>query len=395
MIKKSIFIVLAIFGFNSFAEMHEVDHMSDMVSEAGVDEDSGFAGSVWLKYKHGGQPTNFSYRAHLGWSGDVNEAIRWGVGLRSNWEEKLTGPRLPNTVYLEKMYVSFSPVEGFSITAGKRSWKADFHKKGVLYDERLNPAGVFVKYKQDAGDDADFYVKAAFYELDNSVSAPLAGGSTLKGKIGGNFAVAEGMSAGVYVAAIYDGLLKDERATAAASTGIDDKSGESKNNTGKQGNENTATASSSSSSSGDAKALAQVGVHFSSSSMAVPVGAFGIYVTDAQNIGDNHSFTAGFHVGNAGSAVSGDAGDFGVAVSYYDIKTGDHTTRLMHGDYVLAPTTLDVIVPKDLDFKGVAVRAQYNVWDNTNAVVKYARNLGEKQDGVDQNAIVGELTFHF
>ena len=91
MIKKSIFIVLAIFGFSSFAEMHEVDHMSDMVSEAGGDESSGFAGSVWLKYKHDGTP-DFSYRAHLGWNGDVNEDIHWGVGVRSGWGANIYRP---------------------------------------------------------------------------------------------------------------------------------------------------------------------------------------------------------------------------------------------------------------------------------------------------------------
>ena len=116
--------------------------------------------------------------------------------------------------------------------------------------------------------------------------------------------------------------------------------------------------------------------------MEVPVGAFGVYVTDVKKITANHSFNAGLSVGNADSPTSGEMSDFGVSVSYYDIKATDHNTALVDTDYVAGAG------------KGVAVRAQYNVWNNTNLVAKYARNLGTT-NGKEANNLVGELTFNF
>ena len=91
MIKKSIFVVLAMFGLSSVANdmQSESDHMSDMIDSS---EESSFMGAVELKYKalgtkEEGQKEGPSYRARLGWKGDVNEQIKWGVGLSSNVEQ--------------------------------------------------------------------------------------------------------------------------------------------------------------------------------------------------------------------------------------------------------------------------------------------------------------------
>ena len=341
MIKKSIFIVLAVFGLSSVAEMMhtEVDHMSDMVSEM-EGEGSSFGGSVWLKYKALGFPKEetLSYRARLGWSGSVNEAIQWGVGLSSNLEQYFKTPSLVG-INLEQAYVSYS-VEGFSITAGKHEWKTNFHKKGILYDERLYPEGVAVKYHHTAENEARFYGKVALYELDDNFNGPLTEGATIKGKIGGSFPLFEEVKGGIYASAVYDGLFKDEKV--------------------------------------EPQTLAQLGVHFSASNMVVPVGVFGIYVTSVKKMGK--SFTGGVYVGNTGAAPDGESGDFGLAVSYYDIDESDFDTELLNRDYVSGAG------------KGIAARAQYNLLDNTNFVAKYAYDL---DGGEDASSLVGELTCYF
>ena len=342
MIKKSIFIVLAVFGLSSVADdMHtEVDHMSDMVSDS-VEEESGFSGSVWLKYKALGFPEEeaLSYRARLGWSGSVNEAVQWGVGLSSALEQYFKTPSLVG-VNLEQAYVSYS-VEGLSITAGKYEWKTNFHKSGILHDERLYPEGVAVKYRYTANNEARVYGKIAMYELDDNFNGPLAEGATIKGKVGGSFPISDGMKGGIYASAVYDGLFKDEEV--------------------------------------EPQTLAQVGVHFSASNMAVPVGAFGVYVTNVKKIGK--SFTGGVYVGNTGAVGPGEeSGDFGVAVSYYDIGETDLDTELLNRDYVSGAG------------KGIAARAQYNLLNNMNFVAKFAYNL---DGGEDASSLVGELTCYF
>lgn len=354
MIKKFIFVVLAVFGFSAVADMHSgMDHMSDMASGSGGEE-SGFAGSVWLKSTILGNDTAeiypLNYRARLGWSGDVNEAVQWRVGVSTPVDsQNFSGPSLAG-ISLEQAYVSWMPADGFSITAGKKGWKVNFHKKGILYDEDLYHEGVTVKYRYSGGDDMSFYVKAVLYDLNSETFAtagtPLKEGTVLAAKVGGKFTLSDGITGGVHVGANHDGLFKED--------------------------------------GHDATTLASLGLNFGMSNMAVPAGVFFTYLSDVDNFGDNHSFSGGVYVGSAGAVGPGEMGDFGVALSYYDINKDDFQTTLLNQDYVSNAG----------DHKGLAVRAQYNVWNNTNLVAKFSRNLGDV-DSSKANNLVGELNFNF
>ena len=130
------------------------------------------------------------------------------------------------------------------------------------------------------------------------------------------------------------------------------------------------------------KTFAKVGLHFSVSDIPVPAGAYAVYTTDVENIGFD-SYTAGVYVGSAGCPKASEAYDFGVAVNYYDIKKAHFNTSLLDTDYVAGHG----------DAKGVAARAQYNLWDNANAVVKYAYDLEAASDNA--HSVVGEATFNF
>ena len=374
MIKKSIFVMLAVFGLNSVADNHlgssGVDHMSDMMQSHSNEAEDNFVGAFELKYKVLGEESNVpSYRVRLGWKGEVNEMIKWGVGFSSKIEQSFRAPSL-NTLKLEQAYVSYTPAEGFSIKAGKYGWKPKFHKKGILYDDDLYPAGVYVKY-HTGNDTSRFYGKVAFYNLDADFKGPFSEGAVLKGKLGGKSSLSSEVTGGVYASVEYDGLLKSEEIQA------------------------------------DPKTLAQLGVNFGTSSLAVPAGVFGVYATDAQNFSANHSFTGGIYFGSAGTPTSGEVQDFGVAVSYYDIHKNDVNTDFIDTDYVSAfkksgvvssPTEGDnasVASVASVDSaRGVAVRAQYNLWDSTNIVAKYAFNL-KGSDNQDAHSLIGELTFNF
>ena len=153
--------------------------------------------------------------------------------------------------------------------AGK---KPKFNKTGVLYDDDLYTEGVSLKYRYGDMDDTNTFFKVALQELDEKFKGPFAEGTVLKLKVGGHYALSEELMGGVYVSAEYDGLFIAKKVTP--------------------------------------KTLAQVGVNVTSSSMEVPVGAFGVYVTDVKKITANHSFNAGLSVGNADSPTSGEMSDF-------------------------------------------------------------------------------------
>ena len=332
--KKYLFILLALFGLNAFADMHTgMDHMYDMVDSSG---ESGFTGSFSLRYKPMGfdekDIEDLTYRARLGWNGDVNEAVQWNVSLSTETEQNFSAIGLSN-IKLEQAYITYTPMEGLSVYAGKYGWMPDFHKKGILYSEQNYYEGAFIKYKHMM-DDNHVYVKVAAYKLDEGENKPLADGVTVKGKLGGSFGVADGMTLGAYVSGSHDGLVKEEGHTA--------------------------------------KTLAKAGMNFSTSAMPVPVSVFATYLTDANSVGEFKSYIGGVSVGKAGKANSTEVGDFGLAVNYYDIQESDYTVEWLNEDYVASAGN------------GVAVRAQYNPWDNTSFVVKYAHNLagGDNADNV-------------
>ena len=283
MINKFIFIALAAFGFSSVADMTEVDHMSDMMSNSG--EEDGFMGSVGLKYMLNEQE-NLSYRARLGWHGDVNEDIHWGMGLSSDLEQNFQSPGL-NKVNLEQFYVSYSPVEALSITAGKKGWWSKFHKTGVLYDERLYPGGVSLKYRHGEGEDTSVYAKLGLYWLGTPYNKPLIAGETLKAKVGGKFALSEDMKLGVFVSALHDGLFinkKNEGAAAVekAAAALLAKTAKEAADAVKLAAETTEAAAAKKQ---EAQTLAQVGLNLSTSGMmAVPAGLFAVYVTNVKDM---------------------------------------------------------------------------------------------------------------
>ena len=339
--KKCLFIVLAFFGLNAFADMHKgMDHMSNMMSSDG---ESGLTGSFSLRYKPMGfdeeDVDELTYRARVGWMGDVNEAVQWTVGLSTETEQNFGGIRLGN-IRLEQAYVTYLPVEGLSIKVGKYGWVPNFHKSGVLYSEQLYKSGAMLKYKYNVEDMAHWYGKLAVFHLDEN--APLADGVTVKAKAGGHFSFSEDMTVGVYVAGLHDGLMKEGAHTA--------------------------------------KTLGQFGVHFGVSSMQAPLGVFAAYLTDFEGLSEFNSYTAGLSVGNAGKATSTEMGEFGVAVNYYKIAETDLLVSWLNEDYVNGAG------------EGVAVRAQYNLWDNTSLVAKYAHNLA---GGDDANNLIAELMFVF
>ena len=338
--KRCLFIVLALFGLNAFAEMHKgMDHMSNMMSSEG---ESGLMGSFSLRYKPMGfeeAADQLTYRARVGWMGDVNEAVKWTVGLSTATEQSFAGIRLGD-IQLEQAYVTYSPMKGLSLKVGKSGWLPDFHKAGVLYSEQLYKAGAMLKYMQTMSDTAHWYAKVGAYNLTEN--APIADGLTVKAKVGGHFDVSEGMMLGVYAGALHDGLMKEDGHTA--------------------------------------KTLVQAGLRLNVSSMEVPVGVSANYLANADKF-DFDSYTVGLSVGNAGKANSVEMGDFGLAVSYYDLNSADVISSWLNEDYVNGAG------------KGVAVRGQYNLWDNTSLVAKYAHNLG---DGVEEaNNLVAELMFVF
>ena len=384
MFKKSIFIISAVFGFSSVAEMHshtEVDHMSDMISDTGSmeEEESGFTGSVELKYGDVLQEREASYRARLGWQGNVNESVKWAVGVSSSSGD-MSGKSIVNSVFggpgvtpiaLEQAYVSYSPVENFSVLAGKKSFKPSFHKVGVLYDEDLYPAGAWVKYRHGEDEDpASFYGKVGVYELDSAYKGPFSEGGILFGKVGAKFEFAEGVKAGVYVSADYGGLFNK---TVESTTTVD---------TAGETADETETEESATTESTNDVTLAKVGVHVSAD-MGIPVGVFGAYMTNVDQLGEGLNFTGGVYAGEAGKASPGSANDFGLAVSYHEIDGNHFNTDLLNRDYFTGAG------------KGIAVRAQYNPWDNTNFVAKFAHNLTDGVDSDKANSLHGELTFHF
>ena len=341
--KKCLFIVLALFGLNAFSDMNQgIDHMSNMVAEEG---ESGLMGSFSLRYKPIGfeeEADELTYRARVGWMGDINEAVKWAVSFGTATEQSFGGIRVEDSINLEQAYVTYSPMEGFSIKVGKYGWLPDFHKLGILYSEQLYKTGALLKYKHEMGDMAGLYAKVGFYDLTEN--EPLSDGITAKVKAGGYFDVSDGMALGLYVSALHDGLMKEEG-------------------------------------SSEAKTLAHLGVNFDVSSMPVPIGFFVAYFTDADGLAEFNSYSAGVSVGGAGKANSTEMGDFGVAVNYYKIDANDLIVSWLNEDYVDGAGT------------GVAVRGQYNPWDNTSFVLKYAHNLGDSAE--EASNLVAELMFVF
>ena len=84
-----------------------MDHMSNMMGSEG---ESSLMGSFSLRYKPIGflkeeDVNQLSYRARVGWTGDVNEAVKWTVGLSTETEQNFGSFHL-SEIMLEQAYVT-------------------------------------------------------------------------------------------------------------------------------------------------------------------------------------------------------------------------------------------------------------------------------------------------
>ena len=362
MIKKYIFLVLATFSLSAVAGMHDGgSHMSDMAK----DSDVGLGGAFELKYKALGENVGdsddgapaLSYRWRLNWSGEVNEEVNWKVGLSSSKELELTAG--PKNVTFEQAYVSYKPffAEGLSVTVGKKEWKPKFGNTGVLYDDDHYFFRASVKYHY-GDDDWRVYAKLKYYELNESLRGPFKSERVVKAKVWGHYSFFDQATLKAYLSAELG--LPSELSSFSLTEEV---------------------------------ALAQVGAKLDVPDVIaeeVPFGFFGAYLTNVQGIADSHSFHGGAYVGRAGSPYSTKRNDFGLAVNYYNLNKADFNTKLVDTDYVWSSKEAG-----GRDSEGVAVRAQYNVWENINAVVKYAYDLNPPSEESDPHNLVGELTFLF
>ena len=304
--KIFLFVVLGIFGFNTLADMHmgmgnmsDMEHSSEDNMMDHVEDEEGFVGSFSVRYKTNGfeeEADPFTYRARIGWKGDVNDLVKWGVVLSTEPEQAFSGLDVAG-IGFEQAYIAYSPIEEFSVKVGKMEWVPDFHKVGVLKSEQIYVSGANAKYKYDMSGDGHLFVKVGAYNLeaedDNGNSnEPLRDGVTLKGKVGSKFNVSD-FNSYVYAMGLYDGLFKNE---------------------------------------GEANILTQAGLSVHSSSMAIPVGVFAHYMSDVDSLVD-FSYTAGVSAGKAGNAFSTEQGDFGAAFSYYDIELEDYRLSWLNEDY--------------------------------------------------------------
>ena len=413
--KKIIFVVLMLFGFNAIAEMSEeqssmdsgmeMNQMTEMVADSSEEmkesKENGFVGSFSLRYQPLGQikyADDLSYRARVGWKGEVNDQVKWGVVLSTNTEQNFLDLGL-QSVNLEKAYISYNPFENLYVKVGKMSRVPDFHKVGVLYSEQIYSEGAKIKYKYEIGDNSSVFAKVGAYRLTKKVTylrsnnMPLQPGTTLEGKLGAKFSVAN-FDSKVYVKGVYDGLFKLFRKTEY--DGLVKKEDEAGNVVSpglvelqeivKQWLPTTT--------------LVQAGLMVGNSDLVVPAGVFVHYLSDVEDLGD-FSYTAGLSVGSAGKMNSTEAGDFGVAVSYYDVKEADYRQAWLNEDYF----NFAGIGGKGENIgrlfhdgakKGVAARVQYNIWDKSSLVLKYAFDLSEdKVKGVEEHNLVAELAYVF
>ena len=340
--KKYIFIALAFFGLSALAGM------------GASDSAEGFNGSIELKWRHAAESWgNFTYHGRVGWTGSVNDVIQWGAGFSTLGKENPVETPFASYDFAgiawEQAYVKYTPVDAFSIKAGKHKKYSNFNKYGVLVDgDELYPTGVMAKFKHEVAAATNVYVKAGWHEI----------GAKYAGIWGENDGVASG----------WVGVHSD---------------GDSWNygvGVGAQSNQVGA---------GDKTlVVAKLGVG-SSDLIGVPVGVFAVWASNASEFGAG-THTAGVHVGDA-SETQG----YSVAVSYYNISSNDWNSAIVDNDYVTRTVGEEGGNVAGGDASGVAAKLQYNPFDNTNVAVKYNWAMAQGEDGEASHGVVGELNFNF
>ena len=340
--KKYILIALAVFGFNALAGMSGMAGQSDSAE--------GFNGSVELKWRYADSGWgNFTYRGRVGWTGSVNDAIQWGAALTTPIEAQF-GTYGLGDVDVEQFYVKYSPVEAFYIKAGKYEYYSNFNKYGVLVDDDLYAEGVKVKFHHEVAPAIHIYAKVSVEQTGD-----------------------------------YAGVWGDKDGVTSGWAGVK-SDGDWKYGVGVGAQSNTFPA-------GGDKSLIMAKVSAGSSDLAgVPAGVFGFWSSDAGEIGAG-TYSVGAHVGDT-SETHG----WGVTVNYYNITDGDWNSALVDTDYIAVaqPAAKDDEEGDDdavasTEGNGVAVKAQYNPWDNTNVAVKYNMTMGDSAT----HGVVGEVTFKF
>ena len=337
--KKYILIILAVFGFSALAGIHGED-----------DGAEGFNGSVELKWTYQDKKEGWgdaSYRARAGWTGSVNDEIQWGVGL--------TTPIAPSGgaefssglghVDWEQAYVKYSPSEAFSVKVGKYEKYSNFNKYGVLVDDDIYSAGAKAKFKYEMMPATYFYAKA-FVEK----------------------------------AGDYAGIWGEQDAVAGAWAGVKSDGDSWQYGIGVGGQTNQIAAGDENKSFVMAKA--SIG---SEDAVGMPAGVFGFWSSSSDAIGAG-TYSAGAYVGDASETYG-----WSVAASYYNVSAKDWNYALVDSDYNANYVSKEGEEADASDSSGVAVKAQFNPWDNTNLAVKYNAGLGDSTS----HGFVGEMTFNF
>ena len=336
--KKYILTALAVFSLSALAEMNV----------AGQSESSeGFNGSVELKWRYvDGDAGKFTHRARAGWTGSVNDHFHFGVSFSSPVEAGFNTYDL-TAIHLEQAYVKFAATEWFHLKGGKYEKHSGFNKYGILVDDDLYTEGVKAKFNYEVAPAVYFYA---------GVSAEKTG-DNYAGLWGENDAVTSG----------WLGVKSDGDAwNYSVSAGV-------KSNKAFDGDKNLAVVK------------ASVGA---GDLGGVPAGAFGLWSSDVGELGAG-TYTAGVYVGDA-SETHG----WSVALSWYQVDADHWNATLIDNDYVAGTSETDEegnTTVTAFEGSGVAVKAQYNPWDNTN----FALKVNWAKDADDAIGAVGELTFNF
>ncbi len=402
MFRKLIFIALGSFAFSSHGADMPISSDRNLLSDTAPvtaeamegGEAEGFYGSFELKYTGGsgaGEDAKwghgFSYRTRASWKGEVNEAIKWGLGLSSQIAQNFDGNYGLQPINLEQAYVAYKPADGFYIKAGKFGWRTHFHKTGIFYDDDLYAEGAIAKFHHSAGDNK-FFVKAGIVKLQQSgaedalqqAEAAAAAAAAAEGSTGAEAALS-GLGALASAAEKKDwGGPFSHSNLIKAMAGGHFQTGDIHTKV-KVGVQNDALFKKDG--AGDATTLVNAGLKVAAHNLAAPVGVFALYSTNTEDFfkfKDKDAYTAGVFVGKAGCSKSaGEANEYAAAISYYTFGDGTAwNTALADTDYANSG-------------KGIAVKGQYNVWDNTSIAAKYAHGTGDTKS----KKLVGELTFNF
>lgn len=307
---------------------------------------AGFMGAFELEHNLNKETT--TYNAQVGWAGEVNSMVNWKVELSTNLDQSFkSGGFLlsKDAIRLSQAYVSYMPMDSFMLMAGRKAMGKKGLMKSVIFDEDLYTSGIWAKYNQDMGS-VKWHAMLGVDQVEAAGAAPFKGDTLVSAMV----AVMSDMgdfSSKAYVMATYDGLLNDDVTSSDA----------------------------------DPDTLVTIGLQVSSSSMEIPVSISGNYSSDPGNL-DDKTYTVGVEVGKAGMKEAA-ANDFSLTATYYAIDSKAWINNFVDTEYGLTAGT---------DAKGIAVKAQYNVFDNTSAVIKYAHDLDATDKAYN---VVGKLLFNF